>query len=313
MPGHNRVAGLDLLTEPTDTLRVEAFGMHSTTDAAPSDWAGRVGFNYEGNTNRAYFFHLYVGDAFRHDLGFVRREDIGLSFGKYEKVFRPDFGSRWIREHTLGVAVEAVQDSGYQELQTRIANFRYSLQLQDGGVLAVEYDDTYDLLTEPFEIHRPVGLPDEEPGVIVPEGMYNYGEVVATFQSNQSAALSGDIEFTKGSFWSGERRTVGGGLRVRFSEHLAVSGSLERNDVDLPEGAFETHLETMRLDWSFSPRMFLNAFVQYNSDTDTWLSNVRFNFIHHPLSDLFIVWNETHGPDTKLRSLIVKYTHMFSL
>jgi len=56
----------------------------------------------------------------------------------------------------------------------------------------------------------------------------------------------------------------------------------------------------------------LNAFLQYNSDTDTWLSNVRFNLIHHPLSDLFVVWNETRGPDTTLRSLIVKYTQMFS-
>jgi len=132
------------------------------------------------------------------------------------------------------------------------------------------------------------------------------------YQSNISAPLSGDIEYGTGSFWSGDRKSVNGGLRVRFSEHLAVSGSFERNSVDLPQGAFVTHLGSMNLDWSFTPRMFLNAFVQYNSDTDTWLSNVRFNLIHHPLSDIFVVWNETHGPDTTLRSLIVKFTQMFS-
>jgi hypothetical protein len=58
--------------------------------------------------------------------------------------------------------------------------------------------------------------------------------------------------------------------------------------------------------------MFLNAYVQYNSDTDSWLSNVRFNLIHHPLSDLYVVWNETRGPDTRVDAVIVKFTQMFA-
>ena len=304
MPAHNRVAGFDWLTQPSSALRIEAFGMHSTTDAVSGDWAGRAGFSYDGNTNRAYLFHLYVGDEFRHDLGFVRRKDVGLSFGKYEKIVRPDFGSRWVREHTFGAVLEAVQDSGYQELQTRIAGLRYSMEFQEGGVLSVNYDNTYDLLSEPFDIR---------PGVVIPEGTYNYGEIAINYRSDTSAVLSGTFQVADGFFWSGERTTIGGGLRVRFNEHVALSGSVERNSVDLPEGSFTTHLETMNLEWSFTTRMFLNTFVQYNADTDTWLSNVRFNLIHHPLSDLFVVWNETRGPDLKLRSVIVKYTHMFSL
>ncbi|MGH9461431.1 MAG: hypothetical protein ACRD1X_09455, partial [Vicinamibacteria bacterium] len=268
-----------------------------------SDWAGRAGFSYEGNLHHAYFFHLYVGDQFRHDLGFVRRQDVGLTFGKYERVFRPQAMSQWVREHTFGATLEAVQDSEYQELETRVGGLSYNMGFQDGGVFSVNYDDTYELLTEPFEISD---------GVVIPIGEYDFGEARVRYQSNVSAPLSGDIQFGSGSFWSGDRKSVSGGLRVRFSEHIAVSGSFERNSVDLPEGAFVTHLGGMNLDWSFTPRMFLNAFVQYNSDTDTWLSNVRFNLIHHPLSDIFVVWNETRGPDTTVRSLIVKYTQMFA-
>jgi len=300
---HNRVGGLDLLTQPTRTLRIEAFGMQSTTDGAPSDWAGRAGFSYEGNTNHAYLFHLYVGDQFRHDLGFVRREDIGMTFGKYEKIFRPQAMSRWVREHTFGATLEAVQDSDYQELQTRVGGLRYAMEFQDSGVFSVNYDDTHELLTEPFEISD---------GVVIPVGEYDFAEARVNYQSNISAPLSGDIQFGSGSFWSGDRKLVSGGLRVRLSEHVAVSGSFERNSVDLPEGAFVTNLGSMNLDWSFTPRMFLNAFIQYNSDTDAWLSNVRFNLIHRPLSDIFVVWNETRGPDTTFRSVIFKYTQMFA-
>ena len=34
------------------------------------------------------------------------------------------------------------------------------------------------------------------------------------------------------------------------------------------------------------------AFVQYNQATDELITNARFNFIHAPLSDLFLVYAE---------------------
>lgn len=299
---YNRVAGFDLLTQPSRTIRIEAFGMRSTTDGT-HDWAGRAGFSYEANTNRAYFFHLYIGDQFRHDLGFVRRGDVGLTFGKYEKILRPEIGAEWVREHTLGVSLETVQDSGYQELQTRVGSLVYDIGFQDGGSLTVNYDSIYELLDEPFDIH---------PGIIIPTGKYDFGQFRVGYSSNPSSRLSGAVELGGGSFWTGTGNTVKGSIRVRFDSHIAVSGSYERDSVNLPEGAFVTQLETMNLDWSFSPRMFLNAFLQYSPDRNTWLSNVRFNFIHRPLSDIFVVWNETRGPLLSQRSVVVKYTHMFS-
>jgi hypothetical protein len=296
----NRVAGLDLLTQPTRSLRIEAFAMNSSTDGAPNDWAGRAGFSYESNTNRAYLFHHHVGDRFRHDLGFVRRDDVGLTFAKYEKILRPRATYPGIHAGRQG---RGYQDSGYQELETRVANLSYNMSFQDGASFSVNFDDTYELLEEPFDIR---------PDIIIPPGDYDFREVSVSYASNRSASLSGDIQYRDGSFWDGHRKYVTGGLRVRFNEHIAVSGSYERNSVDLTEGSFVTNLGTVNLDWSFTPRMFLNAFVQYNSDTDAWLSNIRFNLIHRPLSDVFIVWNETRQSGLTLRSVIVKYTHMFS-
>ena len=79
---------------------------------------------------------------------------------------------------------------------------------------------------------------------------------------------------------------------------------------------FDTTLVSLRVDGSFSTRMFLNAFVQYNSVTKQVLTNVRYDFIHHPLSDLYVVFNETRstggGSLPPSRSLVVKLTHLFS-
>jgi hypothetical protein len=55
--------------------------------------------------------------------------------------------------------------------------------------------------------------------------------------------------------------------------------------------------------------------VQYNSDTRQISSNVRFNIIHRPLSDFFIVSNERRDSATRdvlNRAVIAKGTYMVS-
>ena len=126
------------------------------------------------------------------------------------------------------------------------------------------------------------------------------------------ATLSGSIEATSGEFWTGRQRSVKSGLRVRLNSHVATSATFGRSVIRLPQGSYTADLLGMRLDWSFTPRMFLNAFVQYNGETDTWLSNVRYNVMHRPLSDIYVVWNETRLPGVTARALMLKYTHMLS-
>ena len=62
--------------------------------------------------------------------------------------------------------------------------------------------------------------------------------------------------------------------------------------------------------------MFLDALLQYDRDQDLFNANVRFNLIHHPLSDLYVVYNEqrfmTDQATNPGRGLIVKFTQMFS-
>ena len=91
--------------------------------------------------------------------------------------------------------------------------------------------------------------------------------------------------------------------------------------IDLPGGvSFHTDLASLRVDTSFSTRMFLNAFIQYNSVTHQILSNIRYDFIHHPLSDIFLVYNDTRfqnvlqptAAQIPSRALILKVTHLLS-
>lgn len=62
--------------------------------------------------------------------------------------------------------------------------------------------------------------------------------------------------------------------------------------------------------------MFLDALTQYDAAIKQFNANIRFNLIHHPLSDLFIVFNEQRftTPDAPMagRSIVVKFTQMIA-
>ena len=101
--------------------------------------------------------------------------------------------------------------------------------------------------------------------------------------------------------------------------HLSFDLALRRNDIDLPfpMHPFATNLVTTRIGYAFNTRTFLDTLLQYNTDLRQFSANVRFDLIHRPLSDLFVVFNEQRLTDEPTpvnagRGLIVKYTHMLA-
>jgi hypothetical protein len=117
-----------------------------------------------------------------------------------------------------------------------------------------------------------------------------------------------------GEYWTGTRKGVSAGSRFRFNRQVAASVNYSRDNIALPNLSFATDLASFRLDTAFSTRMFQNAFIQYNRQSHQVTSNIRFNFIHRPLSDLYVVYNETRSTNGGLpsRALILKITQSLS-
>jgi hypothetical protein len=299
----NRVSGADLRLSPIPAVEIEAFAMRSETRDEAGDWAGRSSIQVDTNAHRGRLGLVHVGDAFRHDLGFVRRRGVATLFGSYERVFRPANTTAVIREQTVGAEFDATGDDHYDRSLTRIGGLTYGLQFRDGGALNARINSTYEQLDAPFAVG---------PDLRIPPGEHAFDSVAVDYRSDQSAIVSVSADMEAGEYWTGRQRSGGGGLRFRLNEHVAASANLTRNVIDLPEGRFVADLARFRLDWSFTPRMFLNAFVQYNGEADAWLSNIRFNLIHRPLSDIYVVWNETRTPADRRRALMLKYTHLIA-
>ena len=242
-----RVGGFDVRLRPRSTVEIEGFAMRSATAGLSGDWAGRAGFRLDTQLHRARGGILHIGDAFRHDLGFVRRRGVGTAFGQYARVFRPRNPDGRVREYRVGGEAESTTDAGYSTLLTRVGQVNYEMLFADGGEVRTWARSTFERSSAPFDLGS----------LTVRPGDYTFDDVGLEFRSNRSASISGSVEASAGEFWTGRQRQA---------------------------------------DWSVTPRMFLNAFVQYNGETDTWLSNVRYNLVHRPLSDFYVVCNETHAP-----------------
>jgi hypothetical protein len=69
------------------------------------------------------------------------------------------------------------------------------------------------------------------------------------------------------------------------------------------------------VNYNINTKMFVNALLQYNSDSRQWSSNLRFNLIHRPLSDFFLVYNERRDDRTGAlvdRALVAKLTYLMA-
>ena len=96
--------------------------------------------------------------------------------------------------------------------------------------------------------------------------------------------------------------------------------SYEYNKIGVNTGDFRANLYGLRFNYSFTPKMFFNSFIQYNTETNRFLTNIRFNLEHRPLSYISFVLTEdrlrglsgVEGSDDVVgRALILKYTHLF--
>jgi hypothetical protein len=138
-------------------------------------------------------------------------------------------------------------------------------------------------------------------------------EVVAN--PNAAAPFSMNLRYGNGEFYDGYRRNYTVGGTFRMSEHVNVSLSDQINDIDLSAGSYVTHLVTGRVNYYFNTKVFVNALVQYNTDTEQWSSNVRLDIIHRPLSDIYLVYNERHDSRSGnmiSRALIAKMTYLLA-
>ena len=98
--------------------------------------------------------------------------------------------------------------------------------------------------------------------------------------TNRSAPLSLDARLVVGGFFSGNRIAISPGVSYRIGDRFSSSLDWQYNNIDLEEGQFETHLGRLRLSYSFTLRLFVQALIQYSDRDEVWATNLRFGWLN---------------------------------
>ena len=169
-------------------------------------------------------------------------------------------------------------------------------------------------LEEPFEIRD---------GIVIPPGSYDNYDWEFRANTNRGAPLSLSGGWGLGGFYTGHRFGPTATVTYRYQDRFTGSLRLNYFDVELDEGAFTTAVYQFNGSYSFTPRLYLQANLQYNDDTQDLGTNIRLGWLDTAGTGLFVVYNDTdhrglfertgfvRGP--KQRQLVIKYTKLFEL
>jgi RluA family pseudouridine synthase len=305
----NRVVGVDTNFRFFRNLSINGFFARSESRGVTTDQdSAKASLGWEDSKKRLQTSIMKIGEGFRDDLGFVRRTGITRQF--YDGAWFPEpkvlqrRGIRRIEPH----ARSWIYNDPSGELVSRTVHIANQTTWNNGSYMEYAFEPRVEAIATRFNI---------APGVSIPVGRYDWTQHLVLFEGDHSKALSGSIRYTFGGFWSGSQRNVQASVLYRPTFRMVFDLGLQVTDIslDLPKAEFTTTLVNLRTGYSFSSNMFLDTLVQYRNDVKQFSANVRFNLIHRPLSDFFVVYNESQFTDISQpagRGLVVKFTQMFS-
>ena len=289
---------------------LSGFAARTDTPGKPSSDAHSYAFSaaHETEQVRLNIGYTEVAPNFNPEVGFLARNSYRRVNATVFATFRPEnfIGIHELRPHvTHNTFFE--YDTGLHE--TQLTHIDNHWEWRRGHEVHTGMNISREGVFEAFEI---------SPGVSVPPGTYDHMEAQFRSFTNRGAPVSASLDAIIGGQFGGDRVTVTPSIAARVGETVNASVEWSHNDFRLPGGDFTTNLGRLRLAYSFTTRMFLQALVQYNDRADLWSSNIRFGLLSDANTGLFVVYNDIQGLGSEIpsgagRTLTLKYSYLFDL
>ncbi len=289
----NAVAGMDFRYLNTRfpggrVLEADSWYQQSDTEGINGDDAAfGLGIGMPNNTGwRGGIGHKQIQANFKPALGFVNRSDIQDTTA--------DVGyTHFIKEGVLqsvfsGIDAQRIDTLG-GGLQSQILLARLvELATNSRDQLRLHYSATRENVTEPFTIYE-----DNAGEIIVPAGDYTFGEKIISVTTATQRDLAAILTVGHGSFYDGDRLNLGAELVWRQSRFLELSVAYDRNDIELPQGNFVTHLATVTTEVNFTPTLYWVNLIQYDNASELMGINARLVWIPTAGQEALIVLNHS--------------------
>jgi hypothetical protein len=287
--GSNTAYGVDGTFLPSQALTLTTYWARTATTGISGDDQSYQGVaDYSADRWGARAEYLSVGANFDPQVGFRRRADFNRTFASARFSPRPTW-TTLVRKFTWTASAEHIEN-GAGAVDGRGYDAHFDAEFGNSDRFSLDAAHTYEFLREPF---TPSGS-SEPIGV----GAYTYRDATVSYAFGSQRRVSGNVGFKAGEYYNGTIRslTFGPGMmsggRVVFGSRVSLEPTLSIAQIDLPDGSFTTRLARTRVDYGFSPRMFLSGLFQYSSTDRAFSTNLRFRWEYAPGSELFLVYTD---------------------
>ena len=309
---YNRAFGVDSTIPIGKYSKLFTFAA-VTSSPAPrgSDWAGRSFWNYASPTFSGHLGLARVGRNFNAEAGFVPR----VAF------YRPEARIAWnspaftklkfIRRATPHISWNSFYGLDKTRQTTFIHFHLTDFALKNGGRIAWELNYNEDRPAAPFRVYTPASGVGP---VVIPPGFYKWWDTLTMVNTNPSAPVFAEFRHKIGDYYNGSYSSFDLKVGARVGGKLQATAQLIREPYNLPTGRFTTKLVPVRVNWSFTPRLNLQALIQYNSVSSQVSSNLRLAWLQKSGTGLFVVLNDRRDTSSLTakealgRSFVIKFS-----
>lgn len=265
--------------------------------------AGRLSVGWRDPFWEIFALYRRLDDDFAPGAGFVLRTGVEHTYGTIG--VRPRVDWPGMLEVNPYVEAHRYVDIG-GALQTREATGGLAIDFTDGSTGTITVTDYFERVSTAFSVR----------GAQVDVGAYDFRDVSANYTLSGARRVSGRMSATRGGYYGGDRFSLGGSVTGRVNHHVLFGLSANHNRIELPgQGATSADVYGANVDVFFSTRLQTSAFVQYNEASQEVVTNLRFRWIHAPLSDLFLVFTERRDRDAGSvldRFVTLKFTKLLA-
>ncbi len=265
-----------------------------------------IGFGYE-------LSYSYAGEHFDPAMGFAPRTNYTRFGDRLFYGWRPGEESP-IQNHVLTLFASAFWNNSTGSVESSELGPQWNAAFKTGAAMFVSARWLTEKLTEPFELSD---------GVAVPAGRYTFFNVGGMYQTPYGASLRTGVTLDVGTFYDGNRFSLGLSPGWSVSKHLDLTAEYQYNRVHFPDRAqtFEAHIGRLRVKSNLSTQLSSIAFLQVNTAEHGVVLNFRLRYNPREGSDFYIVYNEGINtnryrelpvlPRTDTRTVLLKYTYTF--
>ena len=277
----------------------------------------RMGVRWENRKQQGLGYDLVFsrsGKSFNPGIGFFQRENY-TRFGSKLLYGWLSGEKSWLQQHYLYLNGNVFLGNSDSDVE--------SVQISPGwyfiGKSAIEGNFSVNVYYE--NVPDTFSFSDEAK---VPSGKYRFYSFKSYFVTPMSRLYYAVINLETGSFFDGWRFSLSVLPTWSISADLELSGFYEFNRVAFPKRnqEFTAHIGRLKVLWMMSTSLSLSAFIQYNSEANILISNLRFRFNPREGNDFYIVYDEGSFidrfkespvlPPISNRTILLKYTYTFN-